>query len=490
MDPLYSIVAQKYKNFGDTELYKELEKRTNVKAEFIHPAVGQEIEQFNLMLAANNIPDVIEYVWANPSSSTACGYPGGPEQAIKDGTIIRLNDLIKNYAPNFQKILNEHPDWEKVYRTDSGAYCFFPFARGDVSLQTIMGPIVRKDWLDELGIKEPTTIDDWHNMLKAFKDKKGATAPLRITQNDLFYSSAFIGAYGVTPSFYLENNKVEYGPIQPGYKNFMELFKNWYSEGLIDQDFAVNANNAKALDALITEENAGALVSAPGGGIGKYMTLMKDKKPKFTLAGVVYPTIKAGDKPKFGNYGPAIDVNGFHFAITSANKHPVETTKWLDYGYSEAGHMLFNFGIEGVTYNMVDGYPKYTDLIIKNPQGLSMAQVMVGYMRSSYNGPFVQDKRYIEQYYALPVQKEAISIWAKVDHSGLMPPVAPTSEESKTIAKIMNEVNTYVSEMFYKFIMGVESLDKYDEYVAKVKKMGIDNIVKIEQTALERYNKR
>ena len=71
-----------------------------------------------------------------------------------------------------------------------------------------------------------------------------------------------------------------------------------------------------------------------------------------------------------------------------------------------------------------------------------------------------------------------------------MPPVTPAAEDSQRYASIMNEVNTYVSEKFVKFVMGQESLDNFDAYVEQIKKMNIEEAVKIQQAALDRYNKR
>lgn len=58
-------------------------------------------------------------------------------------------------------------------RTASGSYYAFPFIQGDDKLRTYQEPIIRKDWLDELRLDVPTTIDEW-TVLQAFKDKKGA----------------------------------------------------------------------------------------------------------------------------------------------------------------------------------------------------------------------------------------------------------------------------------------------------------------------------
>jgi putative aldouronate transport system substrate-binding protein len=225
-----------------------------------------------------------------------------------------------------------------------------------------------------------------------------------------------------------------------------------------------------------------------GGGIGKYMPLMATKDPNFKLAPAPYPTLKKGDKQLFGQRDNEYPGQG-SVAITTACKRVTETVKWLDYGYSDAGHMLFNFGIEGTSYKMVNGYPTYTDAVMKDPK-LPPVSAMSLYIRAHYNGPFVQDKRYIEQYSVLPEQKEAISIWSQPSNEMRMPPVTPTQDESKKFATIMQDVMTRYEEVFHKVVTGALPLDAWDQFVKDAKGMGFDDAVKIQQAALDRYNKR
>lgn len=63
-------------------------------------------------------------------------------------------------------------------------------------------------------------------------------------------------------------------------------------------------------------------------------------------------------------------------------------------------------------------------------------------------------------------------------------------ENNSRYASIMNDIDTYKNEMIVKFIMGAESLDKFDEYVATMKSMGIDEAIQMQQSGLERYNNR
>src|SRR5260221_1036192 len=115
--PQSSNVIASMKTFGEIGAYKELEKRTGIHLDFQHPPLGQDTEQFNLLAASGKYPDIVEYNWLGAS--------GGPARYLRDGVIIRLNDLIDKYAPNLKAVLAKHPEWRKQIVTDEGdIYCF------------------------------------------------------------------------------------------------------------------------------------------------------------------------------------------------------------------------------------------------------------------------------------------------------------------------------------------------------------------------------
>ena len=153
--------------------------------------------------------------------------------------------------------------------------------------------------------------------------------------------------------------------------------------------------------------------------------------------------------------------------------------------------MLANFGIEGESYTKVNGYPTYTDLVMKNPKGLAMVNVLGMYAKSSVAAPYVQDKRYLEQYYTLPQQREAQQAWAKQDTDKYaLPSTTATAQESTEYAKIMNDVQTLDNEMVMKFIVGAEPIENFDKFVDQMKKLGIERAVALKQAAYDRYQKR
>ena len=471
--PLFPHVSQTATNFGETALYQELSKKFNLEIEFIHPAAGQETENVNIMVASGEYPDLIEWDFTK--------YRGGAQKAIDDGVIIELDSYLEQ-AANYQKLLDEHPDWNKQVITDAGKHYTFAWFRGDESLMCWQGPQIRKDLLGQAGLDIPETIAEWDAALRAFQSM-GVEYPLSVQGRKVYFS----GAYGVGDEYYQENGIVKYGPIEPGFEEYIKQMNTWYMEGLLDPDFFVQ--DTKAYESKITAGQVGAYFASVGGGMGKYLPVLKQQNPSAELSGTKYPVLQKGDTPRFGQkdfaYYPMTSVS-----ISTQSKHVEDLVQFLDYGYSEEGHMLYNFGIEGVSYKMEDGYPKYTELITKNTDGLSMQHAMSQYMASAYGGPFVQDKRYFEQYMPYDEQKEAVALWMQHDDRQRMPQLDYTSEESERLTSRNTAVVSLVDENILKFITGQRPMTEWDSFMEQVKQCGIDEVLSIQQKALERYNQR
>lgn len=458
------------KNLADTPLGKALKEKTGIDVEYIHP---DSDEQFNLMLASGDLPDIIQTNWVTE-------YPGGPEKAIKENQIITFDDLMEEYAPNLTKYLKEHPEIDKLVTTNDGKHYMFPFIRGDEYLLISHGPVVRKDWLDELGMEVPETMDDWYEMLKAFKNKSSG-APL--TTYLPLANGIFSSAYGAPQAFFVDDGEIKYGPMLDGYKDCLMELNRWYDEGLLDNNFM--GLDTKMMDSAILNGGSGATVGSVGSGIGKWMAAATEEG--YELAAAPYPVLNEGEKAMYSARQNAAP--GFGAAITTQCENPELAMQFLDYFYSEEGSMLLNFGIEGESYEMIDGYPTYTDLITKNPEGKSMAAMLGQYARSATQAPFVQDKRYMEQYAALPQQKNAIEVWGNTDAADhILPPLAPSTEESSELATILSEVNTFVDEYTIKFVAGQISFGEWDNYIAQLKTLKIDRAIEIYQNAYDAFS--
>ena len=461
-------------NMGDTEFAKGLAERTGVKVTYLHPAVGQQIEAFNLMVASGDLPDIIEHFWLD-------AMPGAPDAALQEEVIIPINDLMKEYSPNLTKYLAENPDVDRAVKTDNGTYYTYPKVNGDAKLGITAGIVFRKDWLDESGLQVPTTIEEWEKVLTTFKEKNGASAPLTLksTQADYLYRTL-----GSSSEYYLDNGKVSYGVYDENFKRALQTLADWYKKGLLDKNYTLN--DATIVDSNMLNGLSGATFASGGSGMGKWLSAKQGEK--YDLVGAELPLID-GKPNKYGlMFNP---YNGYNSAsISTKCEYPELAAKYLDYLYGEEGHMYGNFGTEGVSYEMIDGYPTYTDLIMKNPEGLSVSQAMAKYIRGNGAGAMVQDVRYIEQYYELPSQKDALDKWGRqAEHAvgTTLPLLTLTMDESSEYGSVYTDIKKYCDENIVAFITGSKDFGEWDKFVKEVENMGIKRCIEIQQAAYDRY---
>lgn len=82
-------------------------------------------------------------------------------------------------------------------------------------------------------------------------------------------------------------------------------------------------------------------------------------------------------------------------------------------------------------------------------------------------------------------------MWAKAaSYDTKLPSLTPLPEETSELASKLNEVKTHQQEMFLKFIMGDEPLDKFDEYVEQLNRLGLQDVLRIYNSAMDRYKSR
>ncbi|ADQ05924.1 extracellular solute-binding protein family 1 [Caldicellulosiruptor hydrothermalis 108] len=480
-------VAVSYNNLAQVACYQYLMKKFNVKIEFIHPPSGSETEQFNLMLASKKLPDIIETDWLS--------YPGGPLKAIADGVIIKLNNYLQKYAPNLKKYLDTHPDIKRDVITDDGTIYCFPFIREGNLTRVGDGPYIRKDWLDKLKLPVPETVNEWTNMLRKFRDnakilngRKAPIYPFSIafrfgsTLRTSWRGSFLAGAWGITLDFYVENGKVKYGPLTSQYKEFIKVLQTWWKENLIDPD--ILNMNTQAIQAKILNDQIGAYLGRVSGDTGRFLQAKKGTEFDITVA--PWPVLKKGQKPEIGHKHFAYPGYG-SAAITTQCKNIPLAMKILDWGYSKEGYMVYNFGIKGKSYVIKNGKPMYTDEILNNPK-LSILEALSKYARAGWVGPFPQSEDYVVQILPFPQQREALKILSQPSNSKILPPVTLTVEESKKVANILNAINTYYDEMFVRMITG--KFTNIDSFQKTLKRMGIDEVLKVYQDAYNRYIKR
>lgn len=464
--------SQDYKSYRDQPFYKGLMERTGVDLNISFASAGQGTEAFNLLMASGDLPDLIAHPWTTVS--------GGPSKYISEKYIQPLNDPIEKYAPNLSKYLDEHPEIAKMIKTDEGDYYGFPFIRDDERLTTYRGPVTRKDWLDRLGAEPPETIDEWESLLRQYKEM-GVESPLCAGTELLYFASAF----GTWPEYYIQDGKVVYGRATKEYEAFLTRMRQWYAEGLIEAD--LGSIDANIINTKMTTGKGGIALGS-GGLIGTWLSAGKAADPDYDLVALKWPVLNKGGKSEFAFKENVY--NGFSAAISAACKDVELAARFLDYAYSEEGRYYYNFGIEGESYTMVDGYPTFTQAMYdykSNDLGAGISR----YIGSMTQNPCIQDYRMYEQRMQTQEQKDAIDLWAQTNMAEhLLPPVLPTSDESQEIANLNNAVLTYTDEMFFKFLLGKESLDNFDAYVDQLNQMGLPRVLELMQASYTRYQAR
>lgn len=483
MDP---ATAQSCKDLNDHEVFKELERLTGVHVNWIHPTSP---EQFDLMINSgiSNLPDLIRWNWP--------GISGGPAKYFEDGFIIKLNDLIPEYAPNFTKLMEEYPAVRLASMDANGDFYFMPMVKIDAEVNVFKGLLVRQDWMEKLKIDTPTDIDSFYEALVKMRDgdpngnnqkDEWAFSGTSVTDSSALSIGRLMWAFNTTTDFHLENGKVVFGPYTPQFKDALMFLNKLYNEELLDPDYLLL--DRSKLDAKVMDDKVAFLFHFQP---TNFMTLMAEKNPEFELLGIPY--LKAPDGT-YGNYdGSLVEtvVPAGCVAITTACKYPEEALKWLDYGYGYEGNILLNFGIEDKSYVMENGIPKYTDLILNNPEGLTKSVAHGKWSLSVNKWAMIQDVEYYRQYVVTDYSRESIANWAvSIDfdpYQRMLPAIPRTPEESEQVAAIMTEVKTLRDEMCDKFVLGKEDFSKFDDFVAQMKKYNIDEAIRLTQVAYERY---
>lgn len=461
----------------NTLTFKTMAERLNIKLNIESVDQGEAKNKFSVIISSGKYPDVM-------ASSVRDINTFG-----MSGAFIPLNDLIEEHAPNIKKYLLENKEAMAQAAASDGKIYGIPMLSG---VRTAMGYNIRQDWLDDLGLKAPVTIDDWYNVLKAFKTNDlngngvGDVTPLVLECAWENYYMNFADAWGIELNgnndyWMIKDGKVVFAPILPETKEFLATMTKWYQEGLIDSEFITreDTNNYHILN-----NKAGATCYWTGYVAAQnYNKEVLANDPDTNWQVIQPPVLTAGQKPKTFSQQAAI-VN-YAWGISSSAKNVVDIIKMFDYVYSEEGSLLFNFGIEGEGYEMVGGEPKYLESIL-NSEGGTILYNRVNGMQALIG------MRQLPEYEAASCINDDVKqqLFNYVDNDyfyPINPSLTLTEAEEEIYSVKMSAINTYVQEELIKFFIGTRSLDEFDNFVQRVKELGIDEMTTLKNQAYERY---
>ena len=437
-------------------------------------------EKFSITLAAGDYPDY----FGVPDTQVS----GGIDALVEQDICIDLMPMLDDCLPDFKNgIFSTNEEYRKGLISDNGRMTTIKSYEN----QSTMGLYIRQDWLDQLGLAVPETFDELHDVLAAFKNQiPGCNYPMLLTQNWDYSNNGFVGGfdtsgYGTSSdlSYFVEDGKVQAGILSDNYRDYIKMLRDWFAEGILGEP-SMNMQNMFPINEYILSNQCGF-------AFGQSDTLSESSKQQ---AGGTYDMepIKAIVREKgdtFKLYANKGQTGNGGWAITTACEYPEEAAKVINWMWTEDGYKAMNFGVEGGTYNMVDGKVEYTDLITNNPNGFN-AMFNTCSEIAFFDLPFDCAMERKAATFSNEAEAKAQEVWREntsneYQYYGSLS--VPESEEYGTIA---SDLSTKAAETVSKFIIGDRPMEEWDSFIEELKGMNIARCIELKQAAYDRYQAR
>ncbi|TBL71102.1 extracellular solute-binding protein [Paenibacillus thalictri] len=412
------------------------------------------LKQFNTRVASGDLPDLVMLQRADLV------------RFAKSGTVIPIDDLLKQ-VPELKNRMSE-ANW-KFASVDNKIYGV-PYLNQTGPFNAL---VIRKDWLDRLGLKMPTTTDELFEVLKAFTfgdpDGNGKQDTFGLSGEINFVTfSALTNAFGLPqfggskegiPDDWIDaQGKLHFGPISDEYKQYLQYMNKLYAAKVLDPDIA-NINTSLFQQKMVQGQIGAALMFNPHQNFfaGRpWLDSIKKADPK---ANWVYVSPVKGPNGLSGNNSASPSSQYSTVVTKAALSEPgkaLKVVQLLAYMYREGfnggkGGQFLDFGAEGTDHKTTNG--KITQVL---PQ-LAVDQ-------NNYLTPYTMGG---EPNHLDPIQLQATTEefqwFRKLDED--------KSKDNRIVNYYYSSLpfvydgDTYVKEMSLKFIYGKEDLSKWGEYV-------------------------
>lgn len=455
---------------NEWEIFKAAAKKTNINLKGTASKSATDSNQvFNIMMASKELPDII-----HTDKLKAIRYGA-------EGAMIPLNDLIENHAPNIKKLFENNPEVQKHLTAPDGNIYFISFIADG---ETASGYFMRQDWLDKLGLDMPKTTEEYYNVLKAFKNNdpngNGINDEIPLFFRNKPEVRRIVNLFGARTGWYIDNGKVKLGEYTPEYKEAITNVAKWYAEGIIDQEVFTRSGTIREE---ILGKDLGGSTRDWFGSTAEFNTVLQDRIPGFKFIAIPPPADKNGNAIE-ETYRKTLSEKGW--CISYNNKYPVETIKYFDFWFSEEGRRLMNYGIEGVHYDMVDGEPIIKQEILdSNITALTHVRKDGAQVEIGFHQDFGFERQWMNE-----SAKVGIDLYLNNNYIvDQFPSLAFVDEEQRIIQQKWTAIDTYIEETNQKWILGAENpMNTFDEYINRLRAMGIDEVIEVYQKAFDRYN--
>jgi len=478
--PLENNISTVCTDLAENTYFKIVTELTNVHISFVHPTVGGESEVFNLMLASEELEDMIR--------NFGSYYTRGLDDAIEQDYLVDLMGYL-DYMPNMNAARTASREVEVQSLTDTGYLAGVPTIFSEVQTY-VNGLFARKDWMDALGFGVPDTIAEMETMLIAMRDNYAPNGPL---YNNSMLSAGLEMSFNVTghsrTPFMLKDGKVVASILQQGYKDYIATMHDWYEKKIMWQDFLSDSM-------FITYFNSKDELLNGEFGVTYDCFVYLDEYNKlgvgdsFKLIPIKNPVFKEGDSIHVNGMMAQSRVQQCLVGITTACPNIPLACQFWDYGFTPEGSILANYGVEGETmYFDENGEPQYTPETL-NPTEPGWNFYLMQNTKMLQNAPYLRDGMREMKSVSEDTALCGVAWVEGTDGSYILPAVTLTADEGSVRASIMNEINTYVSENLVRFITGEKPMSEWDAFTNQIESMGIDQVIEVYEAALVRYKNR
>lgn len=494
-------------DIAENSFTKEYEELTGIHIEWQEVPSDSLADRVNISLSSGDMPDIYLTCAISLSQQQAYG---------AQGAFVALNDYIEQYGEVFQKIEEKVPGVTETLTMSDGNIYALPYIEKCVHCEGSSKLWVNQKWLDALNMEAPTTLDEFEEMLRRFKEEdpngngEADEIPL-LTYEGGWHSNAMSG--WLTNPFvytspdnnyvYLDGDEIKLSYMQDGWKDAMIWLNKLYEEGLYyDQSLVINYDQARQLCAADgTTEDVGCFTGGtpdlPGADAsqwGSYVALAPIEGPNGRVA----------------TWMPYSQITPTSFVITAACENPAAAFRWGVEMYNKDINYRKTFGVEGENWKYVtpgeDDVPAdATDFNTGDPAEIAPFIDGVGWgdeqdycwrglgLRCD-TGDY-KDLRYaqvqsgdydtnMEHRLSVDTQEQMEPYYP--DMEICVPTLVYTEEQSATLANTESVVISYVEEMAAAFITGTSDPEAdWDAYLNELSVKGVDQLLEIYQAAYD-----
>ena len=349
----HTLFEQDVKRLSGIEV--TMEKPSGNMSEKLLPAISSG-EEYDLIQVDKSLMDIL--------------YDQGVLQPLDD--IIAGSEIISDPA------VFPTEEWEQVKEADGKIYGIFTKFQGGTM------PTVRKDWLDKLKLEEPDTLDEYYNVLKAFKeqdpDDNGKDDTYGLSTAGLYDIQGFMSAAGVKAGYVMQDGKRTIPYATEAAIPVYEWFAKLHKEGILDPNFATN-DGGKMRDLFLTDRVG--MITYWDAWVGMFNNTRKQQD-----AGTAFEAKAL--LPAEGPAGERIMRRGDHnvWIIPVNSPNPQVALEFIEFWSTEKGNVLGTLGIEGEDFTVKDG--KYELTATGNEHGMD------------HGSPFIYNTKWTNPFGLLP----------------------------------------------------------------------------------------